>query len=76
MYNDVFIPFVENYKTFEMRIYNRWGEKLYETTDLNKGWDGTYLNNKSQEGVYVYKIIITTQDGKPYEFDGTVTLLR
>lgn len=76
IYNDVFIPFVENYKSFEMKIYNRWGEKLYETQDINKGWDGMYLNNKSQQGVYVYKIIITSQDGKPYEFDGTVTLLR
>jgi gliding motility-associated-like protein len=59
-----------------MMIFNRWGEKMYETNDLTKGWDGTYLKVNAQQGVYVYRIIVTSQDDKEFEFDGTFTLLR
>jgi trimeric autotransporter adhesin len=33
-------------KHIEMLIFNRWGEKMFETTDLSKGWDGNYLGNQ------------------------------
>ena len=36
-----------------MFIYNRWGQKMYETTDLNGGWDGFYLGDPAVEGVYI-----------------------
>ena len=59
-----------------MSIFNRWGEKLYETTDLNKGWDGKANGTDCQQDVYVYHVEITSFEDKLYKFDGTVTLLR
>ncbi len=44
-------------KNFEMDIYDRWGNLLYETNDFNNGWDGKYRNSYVSEGVYVYIII-------------------
>lgn len=51
--NDIFKPYLEGFKKMNMRIYNRWGEKMFETTDLNGGWDGYYLNAEAIEGIYV-----------------------
>ena len=74
--NNTFIPKVINNKTFYMGVYNRWGEKMYETTDLTKGWDGNYLGKPAQQGVYVYKIIVTSLEDKLFQYNGTFTLLR
>ena len=49
---------------------------MYETTDLTKGWDGNFLGKPAQQGVYVYRIEVTSQDDKLYEFNGAFTLLR
>lgn len=74
--NNTFQPSVINNKEFNMMIYSRWGEKLYETTDLAKGWDGTYLGSPVQQGVYVYKIMVISLEDKIYTYNGTVKLLR
>jgi gliding motility-associated-like protein len=74
--NNTFRPQVINNKTYYMGVYNRWGEKMYETTDLNKGWDGNYLGQPAQDGVYVYKIIVTSMEDKIFQYNGTFTLLR
>jgi gliding motility-associated-like protein len=74
--NNTFRPQVINNKTYYMGVYNRWGEKMYETTDLNKGWDGNYLGEPAQDGVYVYKIIVTSMEDKIFQYNGTFTLLR
>ena len=41
---------------FEMYIYNRWGELIFESFDINKGWDGTYKDEEVQTGGYPYII--------------------
>ena len=74
--NNQFIPFVVDNKEFKMMLYNRWGEKVYETSDPTKGWDGNYLGQQAPQGVYVYKIVVTSQDDKEYNFNGTFVLLR
>ena len=74
--NNTFRPHIVDHKTYYMEVYNRWGEKMYETSDLAKGWDGNFLGKPAQQGVYVYRIIVTSQDDKEFEFDGTFTLLR
>jgi len=61
-YNHVFLPvFTSGYDPFnyEMLIFNRWGEIVFESRDVNVGWDGTYgLNGTdAQDGAYTYKII-------------------
>jgi gliding motility-associated-like protein len=58
------------------RIYNRWGNKVFETTNIDKGWDGTFNGVAQPLGVYVYSIDATTSTGRPFRKNGNVTLLR
>lgn len=58
------------------RIYNRWGQKVFETNDINQKWDGTF-NGKPQElGVYVYYAIGITFLDELYKDKGNITLIR
>ena len=61
-----------------MQIYNRWGEKIFETNDLNSGWDGSSKedNTLAMEGVYVYKIKLRDWEGLYHNFTGKVTLIK
>jgi gliding motility-associated-like protein len=54
--NDYFKPIVDCPKLFEFRlqVYNRWGELIFETTDVSKSWDGSFQNTRSQDGVYFW----------------------
>ncbi len=63
-------------KTLEMTIYNRWGEKLFETTELDKGWDGTVNGNPAESGVYVYSITAKPFKGDTIKRIGHVTLIE
>ena len=74
--NNTFQPYIENHLEFKMIILNRWGEKLYETSNINKGWNGTFLNEPCQDGVYVYHITVTSKTNKSYSYSGTVSLFR
>ncbi|MBL7812608.1 MAG: gliding motility-associated C-terminal domain-containing protein, partial [Bacteroidetes bacterium] len=74
--NNTFNVTASNFKTYNIRIYNRWGEKMFETDDINKGWDGTANGHECQEGVYVYHVEVTSEEDKLFKFDGTITLLR
>ncbi|WP_165836233.1 choice-of-anchor L domain-containing protein [Taibaiella soli] len=58
------------------RIYNRWGQKVFETTNLNQGWDGRLNGELCAMGVYVYIIEATGKNGKSYNTQGNVTLIR
>lgn len=57
-------------------IYNRWGQKVFETTDINYGWDGTYDGESQPVGVYIYTVEAITQTGKTINKQGNVTLIR
>jgi gliding motility-associated-like protein len=75
--NEFFAPVATNFKTINMIIYNRWGEKLFETNDINKGWDGkTKDGEKCMQEVYVYHIVVTSFEDIDYTYDGTITLIR
>jgi len=76
--NPVFIPvnaFV-NATDYTFSIFDRWGEKVFETHDPSTGWDGTYQSKKANEGVYVYWIKYASSKGEDFQTKGTVTLLR
>ena len=60
----------------EFMVFNRWGEMLFYTTDLNQRWDGTYKGSAVPEGTYVFRAFLTDQTGKQYERAGNVVLLR
>lgn len=63
-------------KRFSMKIYNRYGEEIFETNKVAEQWDGTYLGVPCQEGVYVYQIEYLDLYGRKHIFRGTVLLLR
>lgn len=44
------------FDAFNMKIYNRWGEQIWESNDPDIHWDGTYQNQKVQDGIYLYKV--------------------
>lgn len=62
--------------SFHGYIFNRWGQKLFEWTDVSKGWDGTYNGHPVKEGVYFALIKAKGADGKEYNFRKDVNLLR
>jgi gliding motility-associated-like protein len=74
--NDAFGPSVYGISEFEMKIYNKWGQIIYHTTEQNKPWDGTINNNETQAGVYTYSIVATDLKDKPHKFVGAFTLFR
>ncbi len=78
--NDVFIPVASgiNEKGFEMRIYDRWGNLTYLTTDLTKGWNGRFNNNGDQvpEDTYVYIVHFKDLKGIPKKIAGKVTVIH
>jgi gliding motility-associated-like protein len=74
--NPIFLAEGGNIKIFEMTIYNRWGELIFTSNDLNFGWDGTYDGNKCQDGTYVWKIKLTDFTDEEHDHVGHVNLLR
>jgi gliding motility-associated-like protein len=70
--NDVFKPRGTNLFEFEMRIYDRWGNCVFESEDIDTGWDGTFKGQPVNSGVFVYFI---TSAGQVVS-KGNVTLLR
>ncbi len=58
------------------KIFNRWGEKVFETTDIREGWDGRLRDKEQPQGVYVYFIEAISPGGKVLYKQGNITLLR
>ena len=65
----------EEVQIFDFQIFDRWGEELFYTDDLDKGWDGTNANNFVQLGVYIWKVSYSCK-GKYRQRIGTVTLVH
>jgi gliding motility-associated-like protein len=75
--NDVFQPLdFGATKIFNMKIFNRWGELIYETSDIKQPWDGTYKNKLQDVGVYTYYITGEFLNADPFKKTGTITLTR
>jgi gliding motility-associated-like protein len=58
------------------RIWDRWGVKVFETTDISKGWDGTFNGKPQPFGVYIYEAGAVTSSGRDFVKHGNVTLIR
>ena len=61
---------------FHAYIFNRWGQKLYEWTDINSGWDGKFHGKDVKQGVYFCLVKAKGSDGKIYNIKTDVNLLR
>ncbi|OWY25689.1 hypothetical protein BVG80_01765 [Sphingobacteriales bacterium TSM_CSM] len=62
--------------SFILRIYNRWGNLIFETTKPDEGWDGTFKGKEQEIGVYVYAIQYSFADGFEQYKKGNITLVR
>ncbi len=76
--NDVFrilnAPSLSNY---DLTLYNRWGQKIFETNDYKKGWDGSVNGQSSEAGVYAWFCRFKKAGSSPLvEMKGTVMLIR
>jgi gliding motility-associated-like protein len=76
--NDVFKPKGFGYSDldFSFKIFNRWGEKIYESNDFDEGWNGTFRNQLCPNGIYVYQLAIKLASDEMKYLDGQVTLIR
>ena len=74
--NDDWGPSGFKVKEINIMVFNRWGELIFESNDLNNKWDGTHKNIPSPEDVYVYKITWTDNRNKETILTGRITLLR
>jgi gliding motility-associated-like protein len=62
--------------SYELSVYNRWGDKVFYTTDLNEAWDGTFQNEPQPMGVYTFLLKYRSLEGVPIEERGSFTIVR
>lgn len=76
--NDVLEFFGEGISDLRLSIVNRWGETVFSTNDLNQTWDGTYLGQNAQAGLYTWKATYKSAffPGQTLQKFGKVTLIR
>lgn len=61
--------------TLMMQVYNRWRQRVFESHDMNKGWNGQYLGSMQPPGTYIWMIHYKSPD-KIEILKGTVTLIN
>ncbi|MCK6617672.1 MAG: gliding motility-associated C-terminal domain-containing protein [Cyclobacteriaceae bacterium] len=74
--NEIFKVFGRYIARFEMKIYNRWGELLFVSDNLDTGWDGTFRGKEQPEGTYAFIASLTDLTGRSFTRSGSVVLLR
>lgn len=74
--NDIFFPYTSGVKEYKLQVFNRWGELIFESDELAKGWNGKYRGQLCQSGVYIYKAHVKLNNGRTLNKIGDVTLLR
>jgi gliding motility-associated-like protein len=75
--NDVFrVPPVNLNRLIQFTIYNRWGKIVFQTNNINKGWDGNVNYIPQQPGIYIYYLQMESLIGKAINQKGTFTLIR
>lgn len=79
-HNDYFFPrqlLSEGVTAFHMQVFNRWGQLLFETRELNgRGWNGRLNDEMQPMGVYLYRIDVRFANSREERYEGNVTLLR
>lgn len=74
--NDILHVLGKGIEELQFVIYDRWGEKVFETTNINNGWDGTFRGKPMNIGVFVYFVKGKYKNGDTINKNGNVTLLR
>jgi large repetitive protein len=63
-------------RQFLLTVYNRWGQKIFGSTDMKKGWDGTYRGQIQPAGPYIWFVSLIDEDGHAQNVHGSVLLIR
>jgi len=75
--NDIFrVKYPFAVRAFSLTVYNRLGEKIFETSDMTKGWDGTFKGVKQPMDIYVWVVQLTSPNNIEQKVKGIVTLLK
>jgi len=78
--NEIFMPltYYKEVATFNMSVFDRWGDLIFETNNLNIGWDGIANGGTdiAQEDVYIWKVSVKLLDGEKHNYTGHVTLIK
>lgn len=75
-YSVVFKPVYRDVDTYLIQIFNRWGQLIFQSTDIDAGWDGMYEGQLAPQAVYVYKASGKYLNGRGYSETGSVLLVR
>ncbi len=80
--NDVWFPIGRNLLTgatsIDVEIFDKWGMSVYQSTDANKPWDGTFEGTATDcpQDVYVYRVYFVNEKGKEFNYSGHINLIR
>jgi gliding motility-associated-like protein len=75
--NDVFrVIQIFPVSRFSMVIFNRWGQEVFATSNISKGWDGSFRGAPQPDGAYVWIVDLTDSHGVRQTQKGTVVLIR
>ena len=76
--NDYFYGSGVGIGSYDLWVFDRWGNMIFRSNDLNDQWDGkaNYGAEEAQEDVYVWKVKLTDVFGKPHRYLGTVTIVK
>jgi gliding motility-associated-like protein len=74
--NDVFYVNAYGVDLMDLRIFNRFGQLIFESANPSFGWDGTYKGVPQPMDAYAYTLLIKFSDGKQVKSSGNITLIR
>ena len=76
--NSKFFVSAHNFETIEIFVFNRWGKLVFQTSDINIGWNGDDMKSGGpcEQDAYIYQINAISHSGKIYRYSGSITLLR
>jgi gliding motility-associated-like protein len=76
--NPIFKPIISISKiyTYELTIFNRWGQPVFNSTNAEEGWNGIYGNNDAPNGLYVYQLKVNAGSDKEIIKRGLINLIR
>ncbi|HXB13810.1 MAG TPA: gliding motility-associated C-terminal domain-containing protein, partial [Bacteroidia bacterium] len=74
--NDVLYVKSPCIKSMDFMIYDRWGNRVFESNNVNNGWDGMYNGQPMNTGTYVYYLDASMLDGSAIKKHGNISLVR
>ena len=74
-HNELFVISGEHIVIFNLKIFDRWGEELFESNSIERHWDGAFNNSKVQQGTYYYNIEVYGEDGDLFVKSGRVNVI-